>query len=499
MDLKKAVREGNLEEIRSLFDAGADIRYVRPRGYTVMTDVMFRCSIAEDSQLIPIVRFLIEQGADLNASSDYGESGLSVSSGAGRLDVVRVLLEAGADPAPLEWTLLHLVVAFGSLERIRLQIQAGDDLNARDRWGRTAWLMSVLTGDIEKAELLLTAGANIEDRGRDGKTPLMCAAKRADVAMTRWLLERGADPNSANEHGYTVLHMAAGAGSQECVRLLLNAGADVHRRSGSCSMIGSVIGSARDLETMRLLVAAGADINDIYGSLRAKLTRLPHDGSIVCTPDEYQAAKHRIFGRSNPERMNFPFWKAMVSGGGCAYRARAQFDEGRIDGEAVWCFDRFGTSLTELPDGRIIEIAGEYEDFYDPDFCIYNDVFVHYGDGAFDIYGYPKDIFPPTDFHTATLVDEAIYIVGNLGYPELRRYGTTQVCRFDIGTLAIEPVETTGDGPGWISSHKAKLVDNRIELTGGKVCRLEDGEENYRDNSDTFALDIPTMTWSRRT
>ena len=42
----------------------------------------------------------------------------------------------------------------------------------------------------------------------------------------------------------------------------------------------------------------------------------------------------------------------------------------------VWCFSRFGTSLTELPDGRFVQIGGEHEDFYDPDFCIYNDVTV---------------------------------------------------------------------------------------------------------------------------
>jgi hypothetical protein len=41
-------------------------------------------------------------------------------------------------------------------------------------------------------------------------------------------------------------------------------------------------------------------------------------------------------------------------------------------------------SLTLLPDGRAIQIGGEHEDYYDPDFCIYNDVFVHEPDRSID-------------------------------------------------------------------------------------------------------------------
>jgi hypothetical protein len=78
--------------------------------------------------------------------------------------------------------------------------------------------------------------------------------------------------------------------------------------------------------------------------------------------------------------------------------------------------------IPELPPGRVIEIPGEHEGFYDTNFCIFNDVIVHRGDGSFDIYGCPLDIFPPTDFHTATLVGNSIYIIGSLGYRGARRY-----------------------------------------------------------------------------
>jgi ankyrin repeat protein len=492
MDLSEAVGAGDLDTIRTLLDAGADIRYVRPHGYTAMIDVMHGRSIVNDPQLISVLRLLIGCGADLDAVSEYGESALSVSSRVGRFDAVGLLLGAGANPAPLEWTELHRAVALGSLADVRSRLDESDDLSARDRWNRTPWLLSLQTRDIAKAELLLAAGADPCDRGRCGKTPLLLAIEMGDAAMLQWLLGKGADPNGTDEFGGTALVEAAGSGEAECVQLLLRGGADVNLRSN----IHSPIQAAGSLEVARLLVRAGADPADMNDWVRAELTGRSKTEGIDCSPDEYRVAKHRVFGTANPQLMNFPFWRAMVRSGSSAYGARAHFEQGRID-EAVWCFDRFGKSLTELPDGRILEIAGEHEDFYDPDFCIYNDVIVHHGGGKFDIYGYPKDVFPPTDFHTATLVGGCICVIGNLGYRDERRYGRTQVYRLDVESLAFEPVETLGHSPGWIGHHRARLVGNTIEVTGGKVCGWIDGKEIYEDNHGQFLLDLGTMTWSK--
>lgn len=492
-ELAEAVGEGNLETIRWLLDDGADIRYVRPHGYTVMIDVMHGRSIADDKELLVVLRLLIERGADLDAVSEYGESALSVSSNMGRFDAVGLLLDAGADPKPLEWTPLLRAVALGSVADVESQIRDGADLEARDRWDRTAWLLSLQAGDRGKAEVLLAAGADRSARGRCGKTPLMYVTCNRDAAMLHWLLELGADPNETDEFGGTALIEAAQAGSAESVRLLLDAGADLHHVYNS----GPAIQQTSSLEVVRILIEAGADLNDINSGVRAALTGVPGDGSINCTPAEYREAKHRIFGTANPQKMNFPFWKAMVAGGACAYDARAHLEQGRLDDDAVWCFNRFGKSINELPDGRIIEIAGEHEDFYDPDFCIYNDVVVHRGDGRFDIYGYPADVFPPTDFHSATLVGNCIYIIGNIGYHGQRQFGTTPVYRLDIDSLAIEAVETSGESPGWISRHKARLVKSGIMVIGGKIGSIMGDKELYEDNSNTYILNLATGIWSR--
>jgi hypothetical protein len=108
---------------------------------------------------------------------------------------------------------------------------------------------------------------------------------------------------------------------------------------------------------------------------------------------------------------------------------------------------RFGRG----PDGRVVYIAGEHEDYYDPDFYIYNDVVVIDRDGSIAINGYSRDVFPPTDFHSGTLVGGAIFIIGSLGYQHQRVVGSTPVFRLDIDTMIIGPVATTGEAH-WIGN-----------------------------------------------
>ncbi len=80
------------------------------------------------------------------------------------------------------------------------------------------------------------------------------------------------------------------------------------------------------------------------------------------------------------------------------------------------------------------------------------------------LFGYPREVLRPTDFHTATLVGEGIYIVGCLGYFGTQPLGTTPVLRLDTTTFAIEPVATTGRNPGWMYQHDTAYVPERHAL-----------------------------------
>lgn len=164
-----------------------------------------------------------------------------------------------------------------------------------------------------------------------------------------------------------------------------------------------------------------------------------------------------------------------------------------------WCFSRFGKSSTALADGREIFIGGEHEDHYDEDFFIYNDVVVKNANGAISIYGYPTDIFPPTDFHSATLVGDDIYIVGCIGYPKQRRNDDTPVFVLNTKTCSIRPFATHGSAPGWLNRHKAELSpeNDAIIFERGEI---EHAATNYSiDNIDAWRLCLKSGEWSRLT
>jgi hypothetical protein len=166
-----------------------------------------------------------------------------------------------------------------------------------------------------------------------------------------------------------------------------------------------------------------------------------------------------------------------------------------------FCGTRFGQTRTELADGSVLWIGGEHEDYYDPDFFIYNDVIVEQPDGTRRVFGYPHAVFPPTDSHSATLAGGRVVIVGGLGYPADRIAGTTPVYVLDLATLAITRQPTEGPAPGWLYKHSAALSDDgrSLLIRGGTVSERADGQELHRENIDDWSLDLERWTWTRLT
>ena len=208
-------------------------------------------------------------------------------------------------------------------------------------------------------------------------------------------------------------------------------------------------------------------------------------------------------GGANPQRLDNPVWRWLAGQPELsAYMANLHFaGPSSMEVGPGWCGNRFGQSATALPDGRTIHIGGEHEDYYDPDFYIYNDVFVTTPAGERAIYGYPHEVFPPTDFHSATLVGERIVIIGNLGYSTRRVPNETPVYALDLRTLAITRLTTTGALPGWIFKHQAELAADGATITiagGQRFVATADGGQ-IRDNHDDWSLDLEQLTWTRLT
>ncbi len=494
-----AVQSGNIDKIQFMLDAGADINYQTEQGYDVLIDAMHGRDILLDDNLISILNLLISRGAAVNGITSYGETAIKVAAHVGRFDAVKLLLNAGANPELLGWTQLMHAIVFGSLEQVNLLLEQGVQQDVRDCWHRTPWLLSIQVGELPKTKLLLAKGANRNDVGNCGKTPLMYAIDNNQLDILQWLIAEGFDIEATDDFASTALMLAASLGATDCVRVLLAAGANPSK-SNNCN--DPAIKIAGNLEIVRMLVASGEDLNDINNEMRRALTGIDNNKFSLSqlTPEQYFAGKHPRFGKTNPELMEIPFWQAMINHGCSAYAAKNFFDDTENWQDKAWCYDRFGRTITQLPDGRIVEIAGEHEDYYDPDFCIYNDVVVYQGDGTFQIFGYPKEVFPPTDFHSATLVGEYIYIIGNLGYLDTRISHETPVYRLHCHTFKIEKIATTGVKPGWISGHKAYYRESdKIYITGGQLFVSGEDKSEYTDNLDDYILDLTNLSWSRIT
>ena len=147
---------------------------------------------------------LIAQGADVNAWDRYGRTAVQRAAELGLADTIRTLIELGAD------------------------------LGARDRYGRTAVHEASGAGQgPEIVTILLEEGADVNASDHDGITPLHIAARwHDDPDMVARLARQGAEVNAVGKDGATPLHAAAQwSRNPEIITTLIELGADLEARN----------------------------------------------------------------------------------------------------------------------------------------------------------------------------------------------------------------------------------------------------------------------------
>lgn len=108
------------------------------------------------------------------------------------------------------FTALHLAAYFGHASLVRVLLEAGADPDAVTTGGaRLRPIHSAVAGrDATAVRYLLEAGADVSVRQAGGITPLMAAAQHGDEAIVRLLLDHGADPRAPDDQGWTALDRA---------------------------------------------------------------------------------------------------------------------------------------------------------------------------------------------------------------------------------------------------------------------------------------------------
>lgn len=184
-----------------------------------------------------LIRLLVHTALfDINARNLEGDTALSIACDCGLTEVVRVLLECGADAntenarskTPL--ILATELISPYDIQIVQMLVRSGAasvNHRTRGRNANTALLHAAKFGNIEVIKELVNYDADINFRSPDGSTALMRASYYNHVEIVRYLLNHGAVVDEKNGRGETALYTAAFRGHLNVVKILIDYGADV--------------------------------------------------------------------------------------------------------------------------------------------------------------------------------------------------------------------------------------------------------------------------------
>ena len=244
-----AASSGNLKRVKNLLASGEHIESKGPQSWTeeptVFTGwypstVPTRHRYPETTALyraayagwFEIVHFLIGQGADVNTKDgENGIQGAPILFGVirnGDNEMARLLLEYEAESKFEGTTALHTTYNCPKQALVRLMLDYGAHIDARDSSGQTPLYLASRGGFASIVELLLEEGASPNEIISERRTALY--RSRGDVIEL--LLRYGADPALGHgRFGETKIYNAAWYNEMEVVELLLKFEADVNIRN----------------------------------------------------------------------------------------------------------------------------------------------------------------------------------------------------------------------------------------------------------------------------
>jgi len=290
--LNAAARNGQLDAVNALIDAGADIEDTNCTGTTALLEAV------SGGHLLVVSR-LLQAKANVEASSRQVSfqryfccTPLHIAAGKGLVDIVQTLVDAGGNinafntpDKDIEATREYYEEYFDeeqyyhpdsddlgyvrSVNVVKDYWEAADEELSHPPWCYNATVTPLLLaagrGQTQTVQLLIRAGANVNAMPEGCyATALQAAASAGHLGTLQLLLEADGDVNAParDPTGKTALQRAIRCGHAPIVHLLVNAHADVNAAAsqhGATALQYAVAGG--QLQVVQLLLGAGANVN----------------------------------------------------------------------------------------------------------------------------------------------------------------------------------------------------------------------------------------------
>ncbi len=218
-----------------------------------------------------VVKTLIQEGADVNnvvKDEHYNYSALLLAANGNSPEIVKILIDAGANINAKNgggWT--ALMIAVNKPEIAKMLINTGADVNASiEGWGRTPLMMA---DTLEVVQALIQAGANVNAKDEISEETALFKANKPEII--RALVKAGADVNVRNAWGGRTALMSAVTSDTpkiDVIKALAEVGIDVNAKDemGDTALMHAVIADKPNIDVIKALIDVGSNINEKDGA-----------------------------------------------------------------------------------------------------------------------------------------------------------------------------------------------------------------------------------------
>ncbi|MDR1480431.1 MAG: ankyrin repeat domain-containing protein [Planctomycetaceae bacterium] len=261
----------SLDEVKKLVELGADVKAVNNASGVGTTALHLFTGFGN----IEVVRYLVEKGANVNAQNIAGNMPIHFAAEKSDFGMVTFLMSKGADVNAMNKTsksALLLLIENNKIDKNAIKdFLTKNEINIADAYkGVDSPFHAVKGRSINTAQLdfLLELGVSLNLRNKNGFTPLHVSVTLPNYReYFDYLIDKNVDVNLAADNGKTALHLALSFEHDaiDIVKKLIGKKADVNKKdkndqSPLLEVLKSQKSPDKKLELVKLLVEQKADV-----------------------------------------------------------------------------------------------------------------------------------------------------------------------------------------------------------------------------------------------